>query len=246
MTAEPGATLSSVAQQLRTAAGVSAPGRLFAGLDPLEDDAPLGRPLLVDGARLWLDVPGTPATLIGSLALYVVSGPDAGGVHLLTPKDDGYGGELPIRIGRGADADIRVDDPDISRIHGELLVRYEREQMRVFVRDLGSTNGMTLDGAQVGGAPVEMRPGSLLRVGESSIALSVEAGGFRICRCIRTARAMSRSGGSAGAGARWIRRRCGSICRRGRRRRGGRRCAGPRWSSTNGSGPRRTGGSPGR
>ncbi|WP_344668966.1 FHA domain-containing protein [Catenulispora yoronensis] len=178
MTAEPGATLSSVAQQLRTAAGVSAPGRLFAGLDPLEDDAPLGRPLLVDGARLWLDVPGTPATLIGSLALYVVSGPDAGGVHLLTPKDDGYGGELPIRIGRGADADIRVDDPDISRIHGELLVRYEREQMRVFVRDLGSTNGMTLDGAQVGGAPVEMRPGSLLRVGESSIALSVEAGGI--------------------------------------------------------------------
>jgi S-DNA-T family DNA segregation ATPase FtsK/SpoIIIE len=177
VTTEPGATLSSVAQQLRTAAGVSAPGRLFAGLDPLDDEAPLGRPLLVDGARLWLDVPGTPATLIGSLALYVVSGPDAGGVHLLTPKDDGYGGELPIRIGRGADADIRVDDPDISRIHGELLVRHEHEYTRVYVRDLGSTNGMTLDGAQVGGAPVEMRPGSLLRMGESSIALSVEAGG---------------------------------------------------------------------
>ncbi|WP_344659365.1 FHA domain-containing protein [Catenulispora subtropica] len=185
MTAEPGATLSSIAQQLRTAAGVSAPGRLFAGLDPLDDDAPLGRPFLVDGARLWLDVPGTPATLFGSLALYVVSGPDAGGVHLLTPEDDarggaagGYGGaEVPIRIGRGADAEIRVDDPDISRIHGELLVRYEHDHMRVFVRDLGSTNGMTLDGAQVGGAPVEMRPGSLLRVGESSIALSVEAGG---------------------------------------------------------------------
>ncbi|ACU70325.1 FHA domain containing protein [Catenulispora acidiphila DSM 44928] len=183
VTAEPGATLSSVAQQLRTAAGVSAPGRLFAGLDPLEDEAPLGRPLLVDGARLWLDVPGTPATLIGNLALYVVSGPDAGGVHLLTPKDDGYGGELPIRIGRGSDADIRVDDPDISRIHAELLVRHEHEAVsangyvRVYVRDLGSTNGMTLDGAQVGGAPVEMRPGSLLRMGESSIALSVEAGG---------------------------------------------------------------------
>ncbi|MBS2546261.1 FHA domain-containing protein [Catenulispora sp. NL8] len=177
VTAEPGATLSSVAQQLRTAAGVSAPGRLFAGLDPLEDEAPLGRPLLVDGARLWLDVPGTPATLIGNLALYVVSGPDAGGVHLLTPKDDGYGGELPIRVGRGADADIRVDDPDISRIHAELLVRHEHEYTRVYVRDLGSTNGMTLDGAQVGGAPVEMRPGSLLRMGESSIALSVEAGG---------------------------------------------------------------------
>ena len=177
VTAEPGATLHSVAQQLRTAAGVSAPGRLFAGLDPLEDEAPLGRPLLVDGARLWLDVPGTPATLIGNLALYVVSGPDAGGVHLLTPKDDGYGGELPIRIGRGADADIRVDDPDISRIHAELLVRHEHDYTRVYVRDLGSTNGMTLDGAQVGGAPVEMRPGSLLRMGESSIALSVEAGG---------------------------------------------------------------------
>src|ERR1041384_4145085 len=135
VTAEPGATLSTVAQQLRTAAGVTAPGRLFAGLDPLEDDAPLGRPLLVDGARLWLDVPGTPATLIGNLALYVVSGPDAGGVHLLATKDDARGeaatrhsgGELPIRIGRGADADIRVDDPDISRIHGELLVRHEHD-----------------------------------------------------------------------------------------------------------------------
>ena len=177
VTAQPGAKLSAVNQSLRTAAGVSAPGRLFAGLDPLEDDAPLGRPFLVDGARLWLDTPGTPATLIGSLALHVVSGPDAGGVHLLTPKDDGFGGELPIRIGRGADADIRIDDPDISRLHAELLVAHEHDHSRVLVRDLGSTNGITLDGAQVGGAPVELRPGSLLRMGESSIALVIDSGG---------------------------------------------------------------------
>lgn len=172
--AQPGTTLSAVTQALRTAAGVNAPGRLFAGLDPLEDGAPLGRPLLVEGARLWLDVPGTPATLVGNLALHVVSGPDAGGVHLLTHKDDGYGGELPIRIGRGADVDVRIDDPDISRIHAELLVQRDRDYVRVLVRDLGSTNGITVDGAQVGGAPVELRPGALLRMGESSIALSVE------------------------------------------------------------------------
>lgn len=177
VTAQPGAKLSSVAQSLRTAAGVSAPGRLFAGLDPLEDEAPLGRPFLVDGARLWLDGPGTPATLTGVLALHVVSGPDAGGVHLLTPKDDGFGGELPIRIGRGADADIRIDDPDISRLHAELLVTYERDHTRVLVRDLGSTNGITLDGGPVGSAPAELRPGSLLRIGESSIALAVDNGG---------------------------------------------------------------------
>jgi hypothetical protein len=179
VTAQPGAKLSSVAQSLRNAAGVTAPGRLFAGLDPLEDEAPLGRPFLVDGARLWLDTPGTPATLTGILALHVVSGPDAGGVHLLTPKDDGFGGELPIRIGRGADADIRIDDPDISRLHAELLVRHDRDSDvgRVYVRDLGSTNGITLDGGQVGGTPAELRPGSLLRIGESSIALSIDSGG---------------------------------------------------------------------
>ncbi|NED18657.1 FHA domain-containing protein, partial [Streptomyces sp. SID9913] len=85
--------------------------------------------------------------------LHVVAGPDAGGVHLL------HGGE--IRIGRSADADVPLDDPDVSRLHCAVTVGSDG---RVAVADLGSTNGTTLDGRPVGSRPVRLTPGALLRI----------------------------------------------------------------------------------
>ncbi|WP_175408241.1 FHA domain-containing protein, partial [Streptomyces sp. TRM64462] len=96
--------------------------------------------------------------------LHVVAGPDAGGVHLLHPGD--------IRIGRSADADVPLDDPDVSRLHCVVTVA---DDGRVRVADLGSTNGTTVDGRAVGTRPVRLAPGALLRLGESALRLT--AGG---------------------------------------------------------------------
>lgn len=153
VSAQAGATLSSVAGALRSAAGGSRDdGRFYAGDTEVADDAPLGAPPLVDGALLHLGAPGTPTNPTGELELHVVGGPDAGGVHLLTPGDKG---PALVRLGRSAEADVRLDDPDVSRLHVELGV----ERDWITVRDLGSTNGTTLDGKPVGDTATVMLPG---------------------------------------------------------------------------------------
>lgn len=160
VTAPAGTLLSAVAAGLATAAQAGeGPAVLYAGTQRLDAQrAVLGEPPLVDGAVLSLGAPAAPGpTPDGSTPqLQVLTGPDAGGVHLL------HGGE--ISLGRSAEADITLDDPDVSRTHCAVLVD---EAGRVSVADPGSTNGTTLDGARVGPRPVPLPRGALLRVGES-------------------------------------------------------------------------------
>ncbi|MFE5730425.1 FtsK/SpoIIIE domain-containing protein [Streptomyces sp. NPDC056528] len=169
VTAPAGTALSAVASQLAAAvtgpeASASGTTVLHAGAERLDARrCVLGEPPLVDGAVLSLQVPG-PDDLAGEPAaarLHVVAGPDAGGVHLL------HGGA--IRIGRSVDADVPLDDPDVSRAHCTVTVGADG---RVTVADHGSTNGTTLDGAPVGERPVRLRPGALLRLGESALRLT--------------------------------------------------------------------------
>ncbi|MFJ5874998.1 FHA domain-containing protein [Streptomyces sp. NPDC093088] len=169
VTAPAGTALSAVASQLAAAVTgpeTSASGTtvLYAGAERLDGRrCVLGEPPLVDGAVLSLQVPG-PDDRVGEGAaarLHVVAGPDAGGVHLL------HGGA--IRIGRSIDADVPLDDPDVSRAHCTVTVGGDG---RVTVADRGSTNGTTLDGAPVGERPVRLRPGALLRLGESALRLT--------------------------------------------------------------------------
>jgi hypothetical protein len=49
-----------------------------------------------------------------------------------------------VRLGRGADVDIRLDDPSVSRAHAEITVGTPAS-----IRDLGSTNGTFVDGSKV-------------------------------------------------------------------------------------------------
>ncbi|WP_328944417.1 FtsK/SpoIIIE domain-containing protein [Streptomyces sp. NBC_00250] len=169
VTAPAGTALAAVASNLAAAVtgpDTSASGTtvLYAGAERLDGRrCVLGEPPLVDGAVLSLQVPG-PDDRVGETAaarLHVVAGPDAGGVHLL------HGG--PIRIGRSVDADVPLDDPDVSRAHCTVTVG---EDGRVTVADRGSTNGTTLDGVPVGDRPVGFRPGALLRLGESALRLT--------------------------------------------------------------------------
>ena len=55
------------------------------------------------------------------------------------------------RIGRGADSDIRLEDPGVSRNHAEIRV----EGDSATVVDAGSTNGVVIDGKRVQQAPLE-------------------------------------------------------------------------------------------
>ncbi|MEE1767751.1 FHA domain-containing protein [Streptomyces sp. JV185] len=170
VTAPPGTALATVASNL--AAAVLGPDGslgsgavvLFAGRERLDAQrCALGEPPLVDGAVLSLQVPGEDEAVDDAVParLHVVAGPDAGGVHLL------HGGQ--IRIGRSADADVPLDDPDVSRLHCAVTVSPDG---LVSVADLGSTNGTLLDGTEVRDRPVRLKPGALLRLGESTLRLT--------------------------------------------------------------------------
>ncbi|MEV5881973.1 FHA domain-containing protein [Streptomyces sp. NPDC052020] len=168
VTAPAGTALAAVASALASAVpggdGSGAPV-LYAGARRLDAQrCTLGEPPLIDGAVLHVGAPGDPEphpeAPDAPAQLHVVAGPDAGGVHLL------HGGQ--IHIGRSADADVPLDDPDVSRMHCAVTVTADG---RVTVADLGSTNGTALDGARVGDRPVRFAPGALLRIGESALRL---------------------------------------------------------------------------
>ncbi|WP_344599466.1 FHA domain-containing protein [Streptomyces glaucus] len=173
VTAPAGTALAAVSSALAAAVpggDGSSPATLYAGARRLDAQrATLGEPPLVDGAVLYVGAPGEPEPHPeldeAPAQLHVVAGPDAGGVHLL------HGGE--IRVGRSADADVPLDDPDVSRLHCAVTVAADG---RVTVADLGSTNGTTLDGARVDARPVRFVPGALLRIGESALRLAPGGG----------------------------------------------------------------------
>ncbi|MCX4666863.1 FHA domain-containing protein [Streptomyces sp. NBC_01381] len=165
VTAPAGTALAAVASGLASAvAGGEGPLVLYAEAERLDAQrSTLGEPPLIDGAVLSLGSPAEPGPeLAGAAAqLHVVAGPDAGGVHLL------HGGQ--IRIGRSADADVPLDDPDVSRLHCAVTLGPDGQ---VTVTDLGSTNGTTVDGREITRRPVRLSPGSLLRLGESALRLT--------------------------------------------------------------------------
>jgi S-DNA-T family DNA segregation ATPase FtsK/SpoIIIE len=167
VTAAAGTPFSAAAGALRALAGIP-DGRFYAGTVLVSEEATLGLPPLLDGAVLTVGGPDAPTAPPGGLELHIVGGPDAGGVHLIAPPKPG---EEPVRIaiGRGADAQVRIEDPDLSRLHAELLVTADW----VRLRDAGSTNGTTLDGVPVGTESVLLLPEALVRLGETTIVLRI-------------------------------------------------------------------------
>ncbi|KOV87679.1 MULTISPECIES: FtsK/SpoIIIE domain-containing protein [unclassified Streptomyces] len=184
VTAPAGTELAAVASALAGAVtGEGGTGReaggasvvLYAGTERLDPRrSTLGEPPLVDGAVLSLGAPAAPEPHPelddAPTQLHVVAGPDAGGVHLL------HGGR--ITVGRSADADVPLDDPDVSRLHCVVTVGADG---LVSVADLGSTNGTSLDGVRVTERPVRVPAGGLLRIGESALRVTPSGGpGMRV------------------------------------------------------------------
>lgn len=71
-------------------------------------------------------------------------------------------------IGRSQGTDIRLEDPNVSRRHAEL----RREGADFWIVDLGSTNGVEVNGSRVERAKLE--PGDAVTVGESTLVFSRE------------------------------------------------------------------------
>ncbi|MFC1413333.1 FHA domain-containing protein [Streptacidiphilus sp. N1-12] len=176
VTAPAGTTLGAVAGALAGAVGARPGPRgsrsagqvlLFAGDQRLDERSVLGHPPLLDGVVLRLDEPD-PDHVAGAESpdspaeLRVVGGPDAGGIHLLLPGR--------VRVGRSAEADVPLDDPDVSRFHLALDVSADG---RVTLADLGSTNGTALDGAPVGAEPLPLPPGAVVTLGESALRVAL-------------------------------------------------------------------------
>ena len=76
-----------------------------------------------------------------------------------------------VVVGRGSDASLRINDPSISRRHVEFKVPGGRGTPDVYVEDLGSTNGMLVDGQDVSRA--RLMDGSEVRIGNTTLVLHV-------------------------------------------------------------------------
>ena len=70
-------------------------------------------------------------------------------------------------VGRGTEADLRINDPGVSRRHIEFVVNGEDLE----VVDLGSTNGMLVDGTKVGRAG--LRDGTEVKIGHTTMTVRV-------------------------------------------------------------------------
>ena len=74
----------------------------------------------------------------------------------------------PFVIGRSRECDLVLDDPNVSRRHAEL----RREDDGWAVRDLGSTNGIKLNGHRSRGGPLS--PGDEITLGLSRLTFEQE------------------------------------------------------------------------
>ncbi len=76
-------------------------------------------------------------------------------------------------VGRGTEADIRINDPGVSRRHIEFQVGGAGGSLEVRVRDLGSTNGMLVDGHRI--ANTSLHDGSQVKVGNTTMTVRIVA-----------------------------------------------------------------------
>ncbi|MDR1386974.1 MAG: DUF3662 and FHA domain-containing protein [Propionibacteriaceae bacterium] len=75
-------------------------------------------------------------------------------------------------IGRGSEADLRINDPGISRSHAQITL--SPDQGTVMIKDLGSTNGIIVDGQKV--AQAELTNGSRIDLGKTQVLVQGPAG----------------------------------------------------------------------
>jgi DNA segregation ATPase FtsK/SpoIIIE, S-DNA-T family len=153
VTADPESSMASLLDALPFDVG----GRpAYVGGQLLDPQSTVGSSPLVSGATISVDSPGPDASDVPERAmgaLRVVAGPDEGLVAWLPTGT--------YELSRGDDADVHVEDEQVSRRHAQLSVA---SSGAVTVADVGSSNGTFVDGAAAA-APLELRPEAVLEVG---------------------------------------------------------------------------------
>ncbi|MBC7632945.1 MAG: DUF3662 and FHA domain-containing protein [Flavobacterium sp.] len=74
-----------------------------------------------------------------------------------------------VVIGRGNEADLKIDDPGISRRHAQIKVNQDDGHTTVTIVDLESTNGVILNGRKVSSGVVA--DGAEIRLGNTVIVI---------------------------------------------------------------------------
>lgn len=130
-----------------------------------------------------------------------------------------------VRIGRGADCAIRIDDDGVSRVHSEIY----RVGARWCVRDLGSSNGTFLDGERIEDAPLPARSSLCLGVDGPRLELTYAAPAGGQAASTPSPRSLDEvaahyfdpnSKAPAGDRTRWVRQAYSTVQRRQKRKYG--------------------------
>ncbi len=111
----------------------------------------------VSGTRIQRDG-GVPTVNLRQCKLVVLKGPERGSEHVVQ-------GEV-IRVGKGEDNDLVITDETVSRYHFEIV----RDAKGYLLRDLQSTNGTFLDGAEIREAYI--RAGAVIAAGAAELKFS--------------------------------------------------------------------------
>jgi len=152
-----GSTLAEARAVVLDAIGASPDTPLFLGSTAVQGDWTWGLPPLLAHAR-FADHPAPDRSPRGLIGLACVGGPDAGGWTAIVPPG--------VLVGRGAAADLQLEDPQLSRAHFRILLR----DNHFLLVDISSTNGIEIDGEPVVGSAV-VTPGQLIHAGGSLLRI---------------------------------------------------------------------------
>ena len=164
-------SFGAIGPEVLRAADLPAETHLHHGLGRLPPSAVLGRPPLLSGLTLTTTAQ-TSLLVDGPVVLGCVAGPDAG-------RSVALDGE-PVEVGRDADADLQLNDPELSRRH----LRLDCGENGWQVTDLGSANGVQVDGVAASGDPTrpggdesttrqDVPDGAVIRAGSSRLRILV-------------------------------------------------------------------------
>jgi pSer/pThr/pTyr-binding forkhead associated (FHA) protein len=118
-----------------------------------------------------------PASVGMRTEVLTPTGPEGPHVELVVVTGKSVGRSIVVAgprfvIGRDPSCHLRPNNPAISRIHAAI----ERRDGRVFVRDLGSSNGTLLNARLLRGEEAEVAHADRLQVGPLLFAFVVESG----------------------------------------------------------------------
>lgn len=125
----------------------------------LDDSLPTGRFTISSAAVAGVDGADPSSSQIRRASLVL----EVNGIrHPLNPPG--------VVLGRGTEADLRINDPGISRRHARIEVSGDGVEQLITIEDLGSTNGILINGQRVRQAT--LHAGSRFEIGSTRIAIT--------------------------------------------------------------------------